>query len=389
MTRWESGAVRPRLDELQRLLVALGVSGGERQAILNLLATPAALKELSRQSEKAFSFPMPHQGDLLRALRLRQGFRQEDVAARLAVSQATLARWENGRSTPPPSALHELCFLLRASEEEFIALTRSSFFLADREEESGLDLETLGLSLALVEKKLLDPSYYGLGDLLYLSLEARALALATRLPAARLMLARILISHARYLSQRCQPIEAGRTAVQAMGFLPKGDDSLNVLRLKAEMYYAVWRFPLSEHANYLRPWLQRPLEVRERTWLMGQMAASLLEQHAVDDALVLESQALELVRAKGDPYSIMSRQNNYAETMMEVGRPAEAVELFMITDAMDPAMRLRTKLSLAEAHLANRNASRARDFLSDALADHAVLGISYYQPQINALVQKL
>lgn len=308
----------------------------------------------------------------------------------LGVSQATLARWETGRVCPATSVLHKLCFLVHANEEELLALTRGTFFLSGRAEEMPPDLETLEQGLACVERKLLDPSCYGMGDLFYLSLEARALPLASRIPAARLLLARILISHAKYLSQRCQPSEAGRIAVQALALIPKGSDPfLNSLRLRAEGYYAVWRYPLAEHASYLKPWLQRPLEVRERTWLMGQMAASLIEQRVIDDALTLEKQAMALTLERGDPSTILSRQNNYAETLLEVGRPAEAIELFQFSDGMTPAMRLRTKLSLTEAYLANRNPSRAQDSLADALAEHALLGISYYQPQITSLMHRL
>ena len=388
LTRWETGVARPRLDELLRVLAALNVSAQERQFLLNKLGTPAAIKVLHEKDGDVLPFPLPHQGDLLRALRLRLGLRQDDVATRLGVSQATLARWESGRVWPTEPMLHQLCFLLQAQEEEFLALCRGASSLAERRDVP-VELETLELRLNAIEKKLHEPSDYGLGDLLYLSLEAQILPQFERNSQTRYLLVKTLLSHAKYLSERCQPIEAGRTAVQALNLMPRLGDAWNNLRLQGELYYAVWKYPLRDHVLHLRHWLHRPLDTRYRVWVSGQIAASLLEMTNYEEALTLEKQAYSLVLQQGDPERVLHFRNGYAETLLRVGQAAEAAELLQVTDTMGPATRLRTKLTLAEAHLVNKNRPRAQDWLNEAVLDNARLGIGYYQPRILNLTQQL
>ena len=388
LTRWETGGARPHLEELQRVLSALGVSAQEREVLLNKLGTPAAIKALHHQDEDAFPFPLPHQGDLLRALRLRLGLRQDDVATKLGVSQATLARWESGRVWPTESMLHQICFQLQAQEEELLALSKGPCSLAERGA-APVELEVLELRLNAIERKLHEPSYYGLGDLLYLSLEAQVLPQLERSQQARFLLVKTLLSHAKYLSERCQPIEAGRTAVQALNLMPRQGDAWNNLRLQGEMYYAVWKYPLRDHVMHLRHWLHRPLDTRHQVWVSGQIAASLLEMASYEEALALEKQSYSLILQQGDPERVANFRNGYAETLLRVGQAAEAAELIQVTDVMGPATRLRTKLTLAEAHLVNKNRPRAQDWLNEAVLDNARLGIAYYQPRILSLTQQL
>src|SRR5262249_35701971 len=89
LSRWEAGQTLPRLAELETVLEALGVSGARRQEALLYLDAPRALHRL-REIEP----DVPLSGDLLRAMRLRRGRTQAEVAAQVGISQATLAKWE-------------------------------------------------------------------------------------------------------------------------------------------------------------------------------------------------------------------------------------------------------------------------------------------------------
>jgi transcriptional regulator with XRE-family HTH domain len=135
LLRWESGAYRPRLPEMDALLTALGATAEERAAARGFLtgaqvargasAAPTAdpLVTLSPEARP------PVGGDLLRALRLRQGWTQAEAARRAGVTQATLNRWENGDSWPDPARLHTLCAALGAHPDEAVALSRGRFSL--------------------------------------------------------------------------------------------------------------------------------------------------------------------------------------------------------------------------------------------------------------------
>ena len=85
----------------------------------------------------------------------------------------------------------------------------------------------------------------------------------------------------------------------------------------------------------------------------------------------------------------MIQQNGYAETLLALGRPAEAAELLQVTERMSPASKLRYTLTLTEAHLANGNRPRAHDCLTQALSLDSQVGLSYYRPQIATLTEKL
>lgn len=390
LTRWESGAARPRLDEMKRLLEVLNLSEPERRRLLDLLATPAALKEIYRQGGEELPFPLPHQGDLLRALRLRRGWRQEDLAPLLGVNQTTLARWENGNMWPSSALLHQLCYLLRVHEEELAALTMGPYFLSGRETSpNGWGLEALEQSLIGVKRKLDNPHYYVLGDLYYLSLEAQTLPLAQKSEAGRYLLVRILLAHAAYLGERCQPVEAGRVGEQVLAMVPKEGEKWNNLRLQGEMFYTVWKYPMREHARRLRHWLDRRLDLDNRVWVAGQISSSLLSQGQVDLALNMEQGNFPLIAEKGDAKAIAHWRNGYAEFLLSAGRPAEATELFHVSELMTPPSKIRTKLFLSEAHLANGNRTRAHDWLSEAASETNMLGIDYYQPQIASLAGRL
>lgn len=377
---WEGERFEPRLHELEAVLSGLQVSALEREQALRLLNARRGHQAL--QAMGATSPLLPHCGDLLRALRVRQNRTQEQLARQLEVRQGTIARWERGELPASTEMLHRICTILRAHPEEAQALQAGQFPVGDT---LPLSQELIAARLAEVNQRLLSASEHLLGDLLYLSLEAQAASLLTKHETARFLLAEILLHHAKYLGAMCQPADAGRIGERALELLPSRGEQWNAQRLAGEMYWTVWKCPHRDHARQLNHWLTAPLPLSSRAWVASQISGSLLEQGEYEAGLALSRASLDATEATGDEAKILHRRNDYAETLIEIGRAAEAAELLTIVETNPPPSRLRTKLVLCEAHLAAGNRSQAHGWLSQVLADKATLNLSYYDPEIQTL----
>lgn len=76
----------------------------------------------------------PTGGDLLRAMRLRKGWTQQQTAAQVGVVRTAVAHWERGERLPSTEQIQALCDALEAREEELIVLTTGAF-MATRAQE--------------------------------------------------------------------------------------------------------------------------------------------------------------------------------------------------------------------------------------------------------------
>ncbi len=96
--RWEKGQAQPRLSELAALLSALEVSEPQKRSALSLMDAPRAARmvwqEVMQIAAQTGVSAMPHGGDLLRAIRMRQGLSLEEAARPVGVTGGTLRRWE-------------------------------------------------------------------------------------------------------------------------------------------------------------------------------------------------------------------------------------------------------------------------------------------------------
>lgn len=389
---WEAGRSLPRVHELETVLQTLGASPEERQRALTRLEAPRAQRRL-REIEEPLppTISLPHGGELLRSLRVRRGWTQIQVATALQIRQPTVARWERAESWPTPDLLLRCCELLQARPPETAMLLRGAFSLTPsptgKTIESDLP-ERLQARLAAVQHQLQHPDWYASGDLLYLSLEAEAAPLL-RSEEGRIQFARLLLQHAAYLSQRCQPPEAGRLAEQALSLLPTRGDQWNDLRLSADIYWAVWKFPMEKHARLLQPWLDRPLPRASRSWVMAQISGSLSDQGETELALLMKRQSLVVSERGGSAEEIQRRRNSLGEMLVGLGRVEEAADLIQITETMSPPIRVRMRIGMTAALLGIGKRSRAQDTLQEVYAENATLGISYYDLQIEALARRL
>jgi transcriptional regulator with XRE-family HTH domain len=246
LSRWESGAGRPRVPELTAVLEALAVPPAHHPAFFASLDRIRGLRALrgednseslrqrngttvqqtATRTAPAMLPPVPCGGDLLRAMRLRNGRTQEEVATNLGVAVSTVHRWERSEVWPDSATLHTLCHLLGAHPAEIAALTRGRFALsADLPNDflrplSRVEaIETLFQRVyRLVTRRSLEPDDEALDDLRYLVLEGQVWSLAARTdsPAAHLLLSHLYARRAESLIHRYREVESLRYAERAL-----------------------------------------------------------------------------------------------------------------------------------------------------------------------------
>lgn len=118
LSKWESGANRPRGAGFARLLDALEAEPRLRARLLHAADPQFAQIELTNT---ALGAPVDV-GMVIRAMRGRHGLTQASLAQAVGVAQATVARWESADLVPSGEALHAVGFALGASVEETVAL---------------------------------------------------------------------------------------------------------------------------------------------------------------------------------------------------------------------------------------------------------------------------
>lgn len=83
---------------------------------------------------------MPTLGEQLKALRIKKGKTQEQLADELKTTKAAISRYENGRRQPRLEQISEIARILDASPDElFELLFVSSNVIQDKEHDSGAE----------------------------------------------------------------------------------------------------------------------------------------------------------------------------------------------------------------------------------------------------------
>ena len=136
--RWETGQRLPRIPELEAALTALRATAQERLRLLShITAARGQRAAASPAAESAGAWA--DSGDLLRAIRMRQGMTQEQAAVKIGVRRATILDWEKGNHALSGELLEEFCAAFGVFPEEKEALRSGHLLLADGRREWTLE----------------------------------------------------------------------------------------------------------------------------------------------------------------------------------------------------------------------------------------------------------
>ena len=379
LSQWESGARLPRIMELEAVLDAFDAGAAQRASILACMEAPRAVRRLREiTSGSGLSVP-PHAGDLLRAMRLRQGWTQAQVAGELGVDRTTIAHWEQGERLPSTEQLQTLCYALQAREAEVVALTTGQFTETsssparawdEAEQELTTRLDSIGQQS--------DP---GLEDLSYLALRREAWEWATRTDAARSLLARVYATHATFCRNTRRWPEAGTLAQQALILVPRQEQEPGVflralvLQTSAQVYGG-YRLAPERGLRALRSWVERAQITEFAAWILSDMATYAALSGQTEASLELAEQACGVAERSDNPVEGHLRRFDYGQMLAGAGRTEAALRVLPLPEAIhSPSDRVRFMLAWTSAYSRLGSRAEADHWLRQAsglLATHEI-----------------
>ncbi len=339
--------------------------------------------------------PMPVRGDLLRAMRLRKGWTQEQAAARLDVDRTTVARWEQGERNPSHEQMHAWCFALGANERELIALTTGQGLAAPEEVASLPISEKAGWIEQRFEHLFWnrDAGEAGLIDLEFLVLEREAWVLAAQDEKARPLLARLYAYHAEMLLNEDRWPAAGPLAQRALALVPRQAQEPEFI-LRAAIVSAF----LAGHAGYhpspergihlLRRWMQRAMLPEFVAWMQSDMSKYLMQAGQVESALELARQARLKADESVNPDEPYLRQMDWSRLLLKAGQPHAALTQLPEPVLILPSQYASDLIVHAEAHLQVGERSEAHDWLLRAQAPIETHALHFLRAQVEDLLQQ-
>lgn len=327
LSRWETGTFQPRLAELDATLRALNADSGQRERALALMDAPRAVARLREEAQERqpelvdLAGHTPAIGDLLRAIRLRQGWTIKQVADGLGVAPRSVRRWESSEAALPEERLDDLCRLLALAPEERLALSQQRLWLWNSVWDRPLSPEE---ALQQCERLIgqMQQADTALMDLHLLCLEAQLWPLATRSAAARRVLARVFITHAQYLliKGRAKEVRAysDRAVEMVVGIFPQEDWWFLAVHATGVV------LPLHRRVEYLRRWLTVTDDLVLLTGLHRDMAQYASELGHFEAALSWVRKA-EAMAERLYPASLHLTKHIHANVLLKAGKPKEAL----------------------------------------------------------------
>ena len=405
INRWESGKSLPRLFELERTLDLFAVTRSERQRLLNTFHTPGSLARVQNLWKVSGDYGgLPHSGFLLRALRHRKGWTQEEVARKSDIQTRTLSRWERRESWPDSAQLHSLCYLLEATPEEIVALT-----CHDIETLPDLD-DTLEQTLASSHRLAGINIYVDLPwDLMMLSLSARLLPRAEESGVAKEALGHLYSHYARRLQYTERRREAQDYADHCLALLPPYPKNTSVYsdapsrELQNRHLWAVYVLAKTapggeetskrQSVRLFQSWLPRLEPSHDDShWFQECIAENLMALHETNHALEVARHALEAARVNHQ--NPLLRAKTYGELLIQAGKPDEAFAVLPEPDHAEYGQAYRSHLHIlwAKGFLTVGNPSAAHDHLHSLyqlIEKFPDIDLDFYRQQANELVTQL
>ncbi len=370
LSQWETDKRQPRVTELEAVLEAMGATAAQCAQVFACIEAPRALRHLRQTLSDPAIGPMPTRSDLLRAMRLRKGWTQDQAAAFLNVDRTTVVRWEQGERNPSHEQMHAWCFILDATEGELVALTTGQ----------GIAASEVTASLTLKEKAVwieqrLDHLFWqsaegktGLKDLEFLILEREAWVLAVQDDTVLPLLARLYAYHAESLQNEQRWSEASPLAQRALALVPRQaeepDFILRAAIVSAFVAVHVGHHPSPERGiHLLRGWVKRSTLPEYIAWMQSDISKFLMQAGQVESALELARQARLQADESHNPAEPYLRQMDHVRLLLHAGHAHIALEQLPPPLLMEPSQYASDLIVHAEAHLQAGERSKAHDWL--------------------------
>jgi transcriptional regulator with XRE-family HTH domain len=339
LSRWESGKRTPSLPELEAVLDALEVSPEQRSRALQQMDAPRAVLRLRRESD----LTPPVSGDLLRAMRLRRGLTQAELAQQIGVSQGRLGKWERSEDWPSTERLHALCYALKARPGEVEALTCGRFWLRGEPEEYDA---AIYLKRAETITSVLPEALW---DLAFLSQEAQLWQKVEQPEFAYPLLQHTLTYHAHSLKMyECNAL-ANFYGRQALALARRGYAGTLISKTRAFQVVASTtgnrsRTDSGQAARLLAEALIDLKDPAYRAWLMADLAIRLAELGSAEQAFAYSREAVHIAQREGDAVEVLMRLRDQSVVEGLIGRSATAHALLSETRGLakygsDPQIR--------------------------------------------------
>lgn len=405
--RWQSGVVRPRLEEFLRLAKGLEMSFLDECYGIAFLAHPQATEEIawriardealryhrrvpprppsaSREQEPALW--RPGLGDLLQAMQRRAGFPAAETARRLGESETRVNRWMNSRSPVPEERLDALLGVLGAQEEERRFLREHAPFL-----ETPCWAGTAGLHAAVEQHIQVNDRHQAgealLGDLEYLVVENRLWPHALEDPAAREVLGLAYYNHSMWLNALGRFREADSFAQRSrlMALKVRGTGRAQRSRWWPHAVIisasSLARQSRRRAIEELRCYEGTAMDARFREYFQRELA----ELYSLAGNFGLAKQHIEIAENAASEMDVRIQnvvQRGYAQILLRANRPEAARKRIPDPTAGPPHHQARSlALQIAAFRQLGETdeAARSRQRLDDLLAQHPHL-----QPLISA-----
>jgi transcriptional regulator with XRE-family HTH domain len=407
LSRWEAGTFKPRVAELEATLAALGVSAAESALAFACIPAPRAVRHLSSDLAAATSAPLT-KGDLLRALRLRKGWTQAELAHEVGVSHQLVAYWERMERLPSHEQIHALCFALGARLDEVVALTTGSSADPPGREARTWDEAEQEIRAFIVSGLTVSPDV-----LPYYLLDERLWRWSLREERARHWLLRVRVYHAFNHRAHLHWGLVDRMLRKAREVVPDAEMGLELrlrhLILSARLAVFGGHRPAPERGvRLLQPWVEASRSLPEfQAWILSDLAKYAALEGSFDGAVALSEQASAAAERRDHWLELWLRRCDQGALLVQAGRAEEALAVLpdpaawvwhdvrrVAPNPGDGAVRddegyVQACLSRAEAHAALGDLTAASEALSSARELLAAIGIPEEKQRAAALAARL
>jgi transcriptional regulator with XRE-family HTH domain len=389
--RWLRGEYLPNLYELEQVLIALDATAAERRQALQRIDAPRAVIQLRREEHNGNLPSQPFAGDLLRAMRLRQGMTLDETARALGVQRSTVHRWERSETVPSTEKLQALCSLLKASPGELQALSVGCTHLAPSPEAEPLTLDHIEHDHRSIQEQI-TAGDNALMDLRLLSLEARTCQLAHDDLEARRRLAVIYSTHARWLMMQGRFFEAENYAYRALGTVQNDFEPepfwLLAVRIMAKGAAEWSRYPNPQNGiEVLENWLPVAAFWHEmEAWFLRDMAIYHAEIGDDTSAIRLCEQAYQIVERHCSPDEMYHIRFDYAHVLLKAGQAPQALSMLPDVSHRVPFQRVHHAILSAEIQLALDDPASMQEWLDIAYQIIEANDLWRLKPQVDAVL---